>query len=268
MTPVLLFFAFLFGIVFGSFLNVCIYRIPRDLSVVAPRSFCPECGSQLSWKENVPILSYFTLRGRCRSCRQPIGLRYPVVEMTTGVIFVVIASRYGLTLAAAKWIVFEMLLTVLFWTDLEERILPNELTIGGTLTGLLFAAFVGVPGGLAVLLLPTSGWRWQSLSNAALGSAMLSVPVWVFGSVYGRIRQREALGFGDVKLLMMLGAFLGLEKGVGALMIGAIAGALVGIGLLIRKKREALSYELPFGSFLCFAAALLPLFSQQLPASP
>jgi leader peptidase (prepilin peptidase)/N-methyltransferase len=262
MTPVLLFFIFLFGIVFGSFLNVCIYRIPRDLSVVVPRSFCPECGNQLSWRENVPILSYLTLRGRCGSCRRPIGIRYLLVEITTGVVFVLIASRYGLTLAAVKWAIFEMLLIVLFCTDLEERILPNELTIGGTLSGLIFAALVVVPGGLAVLLLPGSGWRRQSLLNAALGSVMLSVPVWAFGSIYGRIRKREALGFGDVKLLMMLGAFLGLERGVGALMIGAVAGALVGIGLLVRKKKAALSYELPFGSFLCFAAALLPLLPQ------
>jgi leader peptidase (prepilin peptidase) / N-methyltransferase len=262
MTPVLLFFVFLFGMVFGSFLNVCIYRIPRDLSVVAPRSFCPECGSQLSWRENVPILSYLLLRGRCRRCLKPIGLRYLVVELTTGLICILIASTYGFTVAAVKWAIFEMLLTVLFWTDLEERILPNELTVGGALAGLIFAAVVKVPGGVAELLLPASGWRSQSLLNAALGSVILSVPVWVFGSVYGRIRKREALGFGDVKLLMALGAFLGLERGVGALMTGAVAGAVVGVGLLIWKRREALSYELPFGSFLCLAAALLPLFSQ------
>jgi leader peptidase (prepilin peptidase)/N-methyltransferase len=191
-------------------------------------------------------------------------LRYPLVEITTGLVFVLIASRYGLTLAAVKWVVFEMLLIALFWTDLEERILPNEMTVGGTAAGFVFATLVAVPGNLAVLLLRTSGWRWQSLLNAALGSVILSVPVWVFGEVYGRIRRRDALGFGDVKLLVMLGAFLGLERGVGALMIGAVAGALVGIGLLILKKKEALSYELPFGSFLCFAAAMLPLFSQSL----
>ncbi len=262
MPPILLFFIFLFGIAFGSFLNVCIYRIPRDLSIVAPRSFCPECGNQLAWSENVPIVSYLWLRGRCAHCQQPIGLRYVLVEVITGVLFVLIASSYGLTLTAMKWAVFEMLLIVLFWTDLEERILPNELTIGGALSGLVLATLVPVPGNVAMLLLPGSGWRWQSLLNAALGSVVLSVPVWVFGSVYGRIRKREAMGFGDVKLLAMLGAFLGLERGVGALMAGAVAGALVGIGLLIAKKKEALSYELPFGSFLCFAAALSPLFSR------
>ncbi len=160
-----------------------------------------------------------------------------------------------------KWAIFEMLLIALFWTDLEDRILPNELTVGGTLSGLIFALLVSVPGNVAVLLLPESGWRSQSLLNATLGAVVLSVPIWVFGSVYGRVRKREALGFGDIKLLMMLGAFLGLERGVSALMIGAVAGALVGVVLLIRKRREALSYELPFGSFLCFAAALLPLFS-------
>ena len=262
MTAVLLLFAFLFGIVFGSFLNVCIYRIPRDLSVVTPRSFCPECGRQLSWRENIPILSYLTLRGRCSSCRQSIGLRYPLVEIATGVVFVAIVNRYGFGLAAVKWAAFEMLIIVMFWTDLEERILPNELTIGGTLLGLIAAVLVILPGGLSVLILPESSWRWQSLLNAVLGSVVLSVPVWAFGSFYSRIRKREALGFGDVKLLMMLGAFLGLEKGVAALMMGTIAGALAGIGMLVWKKKAALSYQLPFGSFLCFAAAMLPLFSQ------
>lgn len=265
MTAVLLCFAFLFGIVFGSFLNVCIYRIPRDLSVVTPRSFCPECGRQLSWTENIPILSYFTLRGRCRGCRQSIGLRYPLVEVATGLVFVAITSRYGIGLMAVKWAVFEMLLIVLFCTDLEERILPNELTIGGTLLGLILAVLVVLPGGLSTLILPKSSWRWQSLLNAALGLLILSVPVWAFGAVYSRIRKREALGFGDVKLLMMLGAFLGLEKGVAALTMGAVGGALVGMGMLVWKKKEALSYELPFGSFLCLAAGLLPLFPRQFP---
>ncbi len=262
MPSLLLFFIFLFGLVFGSFLNVCIYRIPRDLSVVAPRSFCPECGKQLSWTENVPVLSYLILKGRCRRCLQPIGLRYPLVETTTGLLFLLTAARYGLTLSALKWVIFEMLLTVLFWTDLEERILPDEFTVGGTLSGLIFAALVVVPGSLASVILPESGWRWQSLLNAVLGSVLLSVPIWLFGAVYGRFRKREALGFGDVKLLMLLGAFLGPQGGVRALIIGTVAGALVGIGLLIRMRKKALSYGLPFGSFLCFAAALAPFFPQ------
>ncbi|MBV9763603.1 MAG: prepilin peptidase, partial [Acidobacteriaceae bacterium] len=127
------------GLVTGSFLNVCIYRIPRDVSIVFPRSFCVECGKQISWYDNVPLLSYALLHGRCRFCRKPIELRYPIVELMTAVVFIAIAIRYGWSVAALKWAVFEATLIVLFWTDLEERILPDELTLGGFAAGLIFA---------------------------------------------------------------------------------------------------------------------------------
>ncbi len=258
MTGPLLLFAFLFGLLFGSFLNVCIYRIPRDLSVVAPRSFCPECATQLRWFENVPLLSYFLLRGRCRHCSQPIGLRYPLVELTTGLLFVLTVSKYGLGVAAVKWLLFEMILVVLFWTDLEERILPDELTLGGAVAALVFAFFVSVPGSLGAMLAPHVAQAWQSLLNAALAATLLALPIWAVGAAYGRFRRRQALGLGDVKLLLMLGLFLGLQDGLLALLIGSVSGALVGIGLLIWMKKSARFYELPFGSFLCLAAAILP----------
>ncbi len=142
-----------FGLLFGSFLNVCIYRIARDLSVVAPRSFCPECGVSIAWYDNIPVLSYAILRGRCRHCAKAIGLRYPAVELMTAALFAAIAIRYGWNLAAFKWMIFEAVMVVLFWTDLEERILPDELTIGGAILGLLFAVFVTVPGIFGELLL-------------------------------------------------------------------------------------------------------------------
>jgi leader peptidase (prepilin peptidase) / N-methyltransferase len=257
----LLLFIFLFGLIFGSFLNVCIYRIPRDLSVVSPRSFCPECGSRLPWTQNVPLLSYLLLRGRCRNCSQPIGFRYPLVELTTGLLFLSIAIRYALTLLAIKWLLFDMILVVLFWTDLEERILPDELTLGGSFIAVLFSLFVVVPGSLGALLLPEANWRMQSLLNAAIGAALLALPVWGIGAAYGRLRKREALGWGDVKLLAMLGLFLGPKDGLAALLLGSVSGAVVGLGLLIWMKKTTRSYELPFGSFLCAGAALIPFLS-------
>lgn len=261
MTLYFLSLAFLVGLLFGSFLNVCIYRIPRDLSIVAPRSFCPECGHQLSWPLNLPLASFLFLRGRCRFCAQPISLRYPIVELVTGALFLLIAKRYALTPEALRWMAFDSLLIVLFFTDLEERLLPDELTLGGLLLGLVFAVLMPRPGGLAQLVLPaTSAPPWQSLFNAALAAGALALPIWLIGALYGRIRNRTALGLGDVKLLAMLGAFLGLRDGLAALTIASVTGAVTGLSLLLFTKREAASYELPFGSFLCAAAILLSLF--------
>jgi len=264
MSLTILIFSFVAGLLFGSFLNVCIYRIPRDLSVVVPRSFCPECGAQLSPIENIPLLSYLILGTRCRHCAQPIGLRYPIVELITAVAFLLAVRRYGLTPMALKWILFEMILIVLFWTDLEERILPDELTLGGTVLGLLLSLFLAVPGIFGLLILPAAPSRWQSLLNAALGAAVLALPIWLIGAIYGRIRKREALGFGDVKLLLMLGVFLGPENGLLAVFAATLVGAFFGLILVAWKRREGLSYPLPLGSFLCIAGACIPFLSAKL----
>jgi len=239
-----------FGLLIGSFLNVCIYRIPRDLSVVTPRSFCPECGQSIAWYHNIPLLSFVWLRGRCRYCGKAIGLRYAAVELITAVLFAWTLARYGLSPLTAKWLVFEALLMVLFWTDLEERILPDEVTVGGILAGLIFAAVA--PNGLGV---------WGSLLDAVIGGLGLAIPIWLLGILYQRIRKREGLGLGDVKLLALLGVFLGLTQGVEALMLGAIGGSLIGLAYILITRKKAATYELPFGSFLCASGAIVPLLS-------
>jgi leader peptidase (prepilin peptidase)/N-methyltransferase len=254
--------AMLFGLLFGSFLNVCIYRIPRDLSVVAPRSFCPECGASIRWHDNVPILSYALLRGRCRACRKRIGLRYPVVELTTAILFAVVTIRYGWTSLALKWGVFEALVITLFWTDIEERILPDELTVGGALVGLILAVFVRVPGQVSELLLSGSKAAWQSLFNAGVGAMVLAGPIWLLGMLYARVRGREGVGLGDVKLLLLMGVFLGPENGLVALLIGALSGSVLGLAYIWLTHKKASSYELPLGSFLCAGAALVPLLKK------
>jgi leader peptidase (prepilin peptidase)/N-methyltransferase len=247
-----------FGLLFGSFLNVCIYRIPRDLSVVLPRSFCPECGNSIAAYDNVPLFSYLLLRGRCRACRQPIGWRYPAVELTTAVLFGLVAWRYGLTLSALKWAIFESLLVALFWIDLEERLLPDELTLGGTLVGLLLAVCVPVPGILGYVS-PIQNKILLSLANAALAAVVLSGALWVIRVLYEKIRHREGVGLGDVKLLLLLGAFLGLQNGVTGLLIGSVAGTVISIAFLIIARKDPSTYELPYGTFLCAGAALVPL---------
>jgi leader peptidase (prepilin peptidase) / N-methyltransferase len=256
------FVAALMGLLLGSFLNVCIYRLPRDLSLVTPRSFCPECGTRIAWHDNVPVLSYTLLRGRCRHCGKPIGLRYPLVELMTAALFAWTAAEYGWSLAMLKWAVFELLLTILFWTDLVERILPDELTLGGTLVGLIFASFVAVPGVAGYLLLRGANTTWQSLLNAITGAIFLAVPMWLIGNAYARLRRREGIGLGDVKLLLLLGAFLGLEKGLIALMFGAVSGSVIGLAYIWIARKSASTYELPLGTFLCAGAALLPLISK------
>lgn len=250
------------GLLLGSFLNVCIYRLPRDLSVVTPRSFCPECGTQIAWYDNVPVLSYILLRGRCRHCGKPIGVTYPLVELMTAALLAWTAAEYGWSLPMLKWAVFELLLIALFWMDLAERILPDELTLGGTLVGLIFAPLVPVPGVAGYLLLNGANPMWQSVLNAVSGAIFLAVPVWLLGNAYARVRKREGIGLGDVKLLLLIGVFLGLEKGLLALMFGAISGSVIGLTYIWVVRKSASSYELPLGTFLCAGAALLPLFSR------
>jgi leader peptidase (prepilin peptidase)/N-methyltransferase len=250
------------GLLLGSFLNVCIYRIPRDLSVITPRSFCPECGIQIAWYDNIPLLSYFLLRRRCRSCARQIPSRYPLVELTTSVLFALVASEYGWTLAAFKWCVFEAVLVALFWTDLEERILPDEFTLGGTAAGLVFAVFVPVPSAAGTLLLPAARTVWQSLLGAAIGAILLVAPIWTVGALYAWVRKREGLGLGDVKLLLLIGVFLGFERGLFAMLIGTIGGSLLGAVYILAKRRNPSTYELPFGTFLCAGAGLVPFLSK------
>lgn len=247
-----------FGLLFGSFLNVCIYRIPRDISVVLPRSFCPECGHSIAAYDNIPLFSYLLLKGHCRACRKSIGWRYPLVEFATAVLFALIAWRYGWSLSALKWAIFELLMVALFWIDLEERLLPDELTLGGSLAGLLLAVFVRVPGILSDVS-PVQNGILLSLGNAALAACVFAGILWAIGKLYFMIRHRQGVGLGDVKLLLLFGVFLGLQNCLYALLIGSVAGTAISVVFLIAARKDPLTYELPYGTFLCAGAALVPL---------
>jgi leader peptidase (prepilin peptidase)/N-methyltransferase len=252
-------FAALAGLLVGSFLNVCIYRVPRDLSVVRPRSFCPACEKPIAWHDNVPIFSFMRLKGRCRQCGTRIGSRYPLVELSTALLFAFTVAHFGWTLDSLKWCIFQAVMTVLFWVDLEERILPDEFTLGGSALGLVFAFCTKVPGDLGGLLLPSAGVRGQSIFEALAGAIMLTAPLTVVGLIWGRVAKREVLGWGDVKLLPCIGLFLGLEMGIQTLLLGSLLGVLIGGTYILIKKKKAREYELPLGSFYCGAAALAPL---------
>lgn len=257
--------AFLAGLLIGSFLNVCVFRLPRDLSVVAPRSFCPGCETMIAWYDNIPLLSYVILGGKCRHCKARIPIRYPMVELATGLAFAVTVAGLGLSLAAVKYAVFSAILIGLIASDFEERILPDEFTLGGLGLGLVFAAFVPLEFGLARVLLPMSiGERWASLGESVLGAVIAGGSIWFVAFAYEKIRHREGLGFGDVKMIAMIGAFLGLRLALLTMIIASLFGAILGLIYILMKGKDASTYELPFGSFLGMAALAVALVGQVL----
>lgn len=248
----------LFGLLIGSFLNVCIYRLPRGQPVVAPRSFCPGCDSLIAWYDNIPLFSFAFLAGRCRKCRKRIGLRYPAVELLTAVLFFAIVLKFSVSLAALKWLVFTCIMVVLMWTDLETRLLPDVLTLGGIAVGLVFSLFVPV-GEFAGIFVPSLSQPLVSLVSALAATALLSLPFAAFAFVYTRFRRITPPGQGDIKLLGTLGAFLGLGNGILAMAMGSITGVVLGLSYIVVKREDPKSTLLPFGTFLA-AGGLIALF--------
>jgi len=239
MTPALaIVVAGLFGAVIGSFLNVCIYRLPLGRSVVWPGSACAGCGRQLAWYENIPVLSYAALGGRCRTCRMAISPRYPIVEALTGAMFAGALWYYGPTALLVSRLLFGCGLIVLFAIDLEHHLLPNVITLPGIVVGFAFS------------LITEPGWR-DSLIGIVIGGGVL----WAIAEGYYRIRREEGLGMGDVKMLAMVGAFIGWQLTLVTLMMASSDGSIVGL-LLIASRRGSMKYALPFGTFLAMGAVL------------
>jgi leader peptidase (prepilin peptidase)/N-methyltransferase len=256
-------FAIVAGLLIGSFLNVCIYRMPRDLSVVRPRSFCPACEHPIAWYDNIPVVSYFLLRRRCRHCGQPIPARYPVVELLTAVLFFAIVHALGVNALAAKLCLLVALLVGLTFADLEARILPDEFTLGGTAAGLVLAWFVPVDDGIAHLLLGIGGIhlgpRPGSVAESLLGAVGPAGFLWLGGFLFEKIRHKEGLGLGDVKMMAMVGAFLGLRATLLTIILGSVAGSVIGLIYIRLTRQDAGTYQLPFGTFLGFAGMFVAL---------
>lgn len=246
--------AALFGLLIGSFLNVCIHRLPRDLSVVRPRSFCPLCEAPVAWYDNVPLLSFLLLRGRCRNCGGPIPLRYPLVEALTAAAFFAAVLLFGLSPAALKACLFSSLLIGLIFSDLEERILPDEMTLGGTLAGLALAAAFPTRGGFVPFFPPSAAPWIPSLAESAAGALIAGGTLWLVGEIYFRIRHRDGLGLGDVKMVAMIGAFLGLQGVLLTLILGSVLGSITGVLYIVLSGKDVATYKLPFGTFLGIAA--------------
>jgi leader peptidase (prepilin peptidase) / N-methyltransferase len=248
--------AFFAGLLIGSFLNVCIFRLPRDLTAWnPPRSFCPECEAQIDARDNIPLVSYLLLGGKCRHCKAPIPWRYPAVELATGLAFAWAAWYLGWTPGALKACVFAAIMIDLIATDFEERILPDEFTLGGIVLGLIFAAFVMVPiGPIGIFFHDALSSRWNSVAEAAVAAGFPSLTIWSIGWLYMKVRHRDGLGLGDVKMIATIGAFLGLRDALFTLILGSLLGAVSGIIYTWWAKEEMSTYELPFGSFLGIAA--------------
>ncbi len=278
----------MFGLVFGSFLNVCIYRMPRGLSVVAPRSACPNCKRPIAAYDNIPVVSWLVLGGRCRHCKTPISPRYLGVELLTAFLFAACAWEFGLTLAAVKFVTFSFLLLGLIFTDCENRLLPDLLTLPGFFIGLAFSLVVPINGLFEYLYAAEVNWRPLSLADALLGALIGGGFVWGAGELYFRLRGIAGMGFGDVKLLLMIGAFVGPRMTVLTLFVGSLGAAVIGIAMfpaVYRRRRKAISLKrrfpdekerrqeaydsamrcmrLPFGSFLGAAALFAAFFGER-----
>ena len=242
--PLQIAFAAAFGALVGSFLNVCIYRLPLDKSVVWPASACPYCGRLLSWYENIPVLSWLALRARCRTCAAPIGIRYPIIEALTATMFGFAWWYYGPGVLLASRLVLGCALIVLFAIDLEHQLLPNAITLPGIIVGVVFSFFA------------EPGWM-ASLIGVLVGAGVL----YGVAEVYYLVRHEEGLGMGDVKMLAMVGAFLGWKLTLLTLMLASLSGTVIGLSL-VASGRGGMKYALPFGTFLAIGAAVASAVGQ------
>lgn len=236
---------FAMGLAVGSFLNVCIYRLPREESLAWPASHCTTCSRTLSWYENIPVLSWAVLRGRCRTCRTRIAIRYPIVELITGALFLAGYFAFGLTPLLPVRLVFACAMVVLFAIDLEHQILPNEITLPGVVVGFVVSFVVPPPA--------PAGWPGWVSSLVAL--AVGGLFPFLIAEAYLRIRGREGMGMGDFKMLAMVGAFLGWPLVWITLIASCLLGIVIGGGALLVARR-GMATRIPFGTFIAVAALL------------
>jgi leader peptidase (prepilin peptidase)/N-methyltransferase len=240
-------FIFCVGCCVGSFLNVCIYRLPRSLSIVSPRSFCPNCRASIRSYDNIPLLSYLLLGGKCRSCGTNFSWRYPLVEALTGGMAIALFLKFGLSFTFFSFSAFAAALIVISFIDLDHRIIPDLISLPGIALGVLMA-----------LLGPALTVK-ESLIGLLAGGGSL----YVVALVYETVTKREGMGGGDVKLLAMIGAWLGWRAILFTLFFASLSGTLIGGGMMLIQK-QGRHYAIPFGPFLVFAALAYMFFGPEL----
>jgi len=245
------------GLVFGSFLNVCIYRIPLGKSVVSPRSACPSCGTAIAWYGNVPVLSWLVLRGRCAHCRAPISVRYPFVEALNAGLWVAVAIWFGPSITALLLLPFVSILLVLFFTDWDHHLLPDRLTFPLAIVGLIVAPFnPRLDFGYGILSEGGTGGRMlAALLGAVLGYGIFFTLAFVWKVFF----DKDAMGGGDLKMMLGVGAFLGMGGVITTIFLASILGTVLALPFLL-TGRWAMTRQLPFGCFLA-PAALISAFT-------
>lgn len=240
---VLMVFVFTIGAAIGSFLNVCIYRIPAGESIVSPRSRCPQCLAPIRWYQNIPLLSYALIRGRCANCHAPISLRYPLVEALTGILFLLVFLRYGLHPVTLIFWLFAAALVAITFIDLDHQIIPDVISLPGIAVG--FICSFAVP--------------WMTWLDSLLGIVLGGGSLYLVAVGYELLTKKEGMGFGDVKMLAMIGAFLGWKAIFPVIFLSSLAGTLVGVPLMLIRKADG-KLAIPFGPFLALGALVMVLW--------
>lgn len=266
-------FVFVFGAAIGSFLNVVIYRVPNRQSIVFPNSACPKCGSAIKAYDNIPLIGWAMLGGKCRNCKEPISARYPAVELLTALVFIAVYWRVGLNPFLPVALAFSAALIALVFIDAEHMILPNVITypllIFALLVRLLFPIFSDrnffsdLAHAPFATLVGYPLWL-QSLAAAILGAAVGGGSLWLIGEIWKRLRGVEAMGLGDVKMMFGVGALLGWRLALLTIFIGAFVGALAGVAMIINRQDRNFQAQLPFGIFLGLGSLISLLFGDQL----
>lgn len=247
---------FIFGSILGSFLNVCIHRMPKGESVVWPRSHCPKCKKRIPGYDNIPFISFILLKGKCRICKSKISLRYPLVELLTALIFLSFFMRYGLSYDFFFYIVLSCALIIATFIDIPHRIIPDEISVGGIIVGFILSSVRGVN-------ISPFTFSFKPMLNSFLGiiigGGIIFLTGWLFDLIYFKLLKRpaiggetESMGGGDVKLLAMIGAFLGWQRATMAFFLAPFFGAAIGIYMLVTKK----DHTIPYGPFLSLAAII------------
>lgn len=266
-------FAFLFGAAIGSFLNVVIHRVPNEESIVFPNSACPKCGNAIKAFDNIPILSWLILRGKCRKCKEPISIRYPAVELLTSLVFLIVYWRIGFNGFLPVALVFAAVVIALVFIDAEHMILPNVITypllILAIIVRLVFPIFVKTNYFSDLAHWPftqmTGYPLWvPSIVGAWLGAIVGGGSLWLVGEIWKRLRGVEAMGLGDVKMMFGVGALLGWRLALLTIFVGAFVGALAGISAIISRRDRNFQAQIPFGIFLGLGSIISLLFGDQM----
>lgn len=240
-------YIFFIGMCIGSFLNVCIYRLPAGKSIVRPASACPVCGNPIRWYDNIPLISYVILRGRCRGCSTPISLRYPIIELLCGLFAMASAMQYGINMPALIYFILIAALLVITFIDIDHRIIPDVISLPGIPLGFLCS-----------FILPQLKWSDSLIGIAAGGGSLLTIALG-----YQLITGKDGMGVGDIKLLAMIGAFLGWKGVFFTIMASSLIGTAVGMVVMLRSGK-GMKMAVPFGPFLSMGAILYVFFGPRL----